>query len=202
MKIIGLTGGIACGKSTIADILRGLGAGIVDADAINNQLTNPGGEALPRIREAFGEFVFYPDGTLNRPVLSGIVFGNDEALQKLNDATHPLITRKMQEQVEECRKMGMLVVVLDVPLLYEAGLQDMADVTVCASAPQELQIERMKQRSGLNREQAMSRIRSQWPLSEKERRADVVIHTDVSLAELRERVHQLYLEWSKQESLF
>ena len=91
MKIIGLTGGIACGKSTIASLLKSMGAFVVDADAINDQLTAPGGEALPLIEQAFGEYVFYPDGTLNRPVLSSIVFQNEEALQRLNAATHPLI---------------------------------------------------------------------------------------------------------------
>ena len=149
MKIIGLTGGIACGKSTIASLLKSMGASIVDADAINAQLTAPGGEALPLIHEAFGDFVFYPDGTLNRPVLSSIVFGNEDALQRLNAATHPLIQKHMLEQIETCRKMGALVVVLDVPLLFEAGLSSLADVTVCASAPEEKQIERLKTRLSL-----------------------------------------------------
>ena len=129
MKIIGLTGGIACGKSTIANLLKDMGASIVDADAINGQLTAPGGEALPLIRQAFGEFVFYPDGTLNRPVLSSIVFQNEDALKRLNAATHPLIQKRMLEEIETCRKMGVLVVVLDVPLLFEAGLSNLVDVT-------------------------------------------------------------------------
>ena len=149
MKIIGLTGGIACGKSTIASLLKSMGASIVDADAINAQLTAPGGDALPLIEEAFGDFVFYPDGTLNRPVLSSIVFGNEDALQRLNAATHPLIQKHMLEQIETCRKMGALVVVLDVPLLFETGLSSLADVTVCASAPEEKQIERTCRRRSL-----------------------------------------------------
>ena len=202
MKIIGLTGGIACGKSTIADLLRSLGATIVDADAINLDLTNPGGEALPRIRDAFGEFVFYPDGTLNRSTLGALVFQNEEALQKLNEATHPLIVRRMVEEIETCRKMGVLLVVLDVPLLFEAGLAHMADITVCASAPEEKQIERLRLRSGLNRQQALNRIHSQWPLSEKERRSDIVIHTDKPIEDLRREVHDLYLEWVKPDFVF
>lgn len=202
MKIIGLTGGIACGKSTIAGLLKSMGAFIVDADDINAQITGPGGDALPLIREAFGDFVFYPDGTLNRPVLSAIVFQNEEALQRLNAATHPMITRRMLEEIETCRKMGTLVVVLDVPLLFEAGLSSLADVTVCASAPEERQIERLKTRSGLDREQALRRIHSQWPLSEKERRSDLVIHTDRPIDELRRDVHELYLEWSKPDFVF
>ena len=135
MKIIGLTGGIACGKSTIASLLKSMGASIVDADAINAQLTAPGGEALPLIHEAFGDFVFYPDGTLNRPVLSSIVFGNEDALQRLNAATHPLIQKHMLEQIETCRKMGALVVVLDVPLLFETGLSSLKKSRSSASRP-------------------------------------------------------------------
>lgn len=202
MKIIGLTGGIACGKSTIANLLKGMGASIVDADAINGQLTAPGGEALPLIRQAFGEFVFYPDGTLNRPVLSSIVFQNEDALKRLNAATHPLIQKRMLEEIETCRKMGVLVVVLDVPLLFEAGLSNLVDVTVCASAPEEKQIERLKTCSGLDREQALRRIHSQWPLSEKERRSDIIIYTDKPMEELYREVHALYMEWSKPESVF
>ena len=202
MKIIGLTGGIACGKSTIASLLKSMCASIVDADAINDQLTAPGGDALPLIEEAFGEFVFYPDGTLNRPVLSSIVFQNEDALQRLNAATHPLIQKHMLEEIETCRKMGVLVVVLDVPLLFETGLSSLADVTVCASAPEEKQIERLKTRSGLDREQALRRIHSQWPLSEKERRSDIIIHTDKPIEELRREVHALYMEWSKPEFIF
>lgn len=116
MKIIGLTGGIACGKSTIASLLKSMGASIVDADAINDQLTAPGGDALPLIEEAFGEFVFYPDSSTAR-CSAPSCFRNEDALQRLNAATHPLIQKHMLEEIETCRKMGVLVVVLDVPLL-------------------------------------------------------------------------------------
>ena len=105
----------------------------------------------------------------------------------------------MLEQIETCRKMGALVVVLDVPLLFETGLSSLADVTVCASAPEEKQIERLKTRSGLDREQALRRIHSQWPLAEKERRSDIIIHTDKPMEELRREVHALYLQWSNPE---
>ena len=119
MKIIGLTGGIACGKSTIASLLKSMGASIVDADAINDQLTAPGGDALPLIEERSANLSFIRTARLNRPVLSSIVFQNEDALERLNAATHPLIQKHMLEQIETCRKMGALVVVLDVPLLFE-----------------------------------------------------------------------------------
>lgn len=202
MKIIGLTGGIACGKSTIAKMLREMGASVVDADAVSAQLTGPGGKALASIRKAFGDSVFFSEGTLNRQALGAIVFSDAEALEKLNTATHPLIREKMLEEIENCREMGASIVVLDVPLLFEAGFDDLADFTVCASAPENVQLERLKERDGLTREQALARIRSQWPLPEKERRCDAVIQTEVPMTELRAKVCEMYLAWSRTDSVF
>ena len=200
MKVIGLTGGIACGKSTISHMLRELGAKVIDADQISHDLTRPGGDGLPAIRKAFGDYVFYPDGDLNRNTLASIVFQNPEERQKLNDALHPLIVKRMQEALETRRKMGTLVVVMDVPLLFEVGLEGLADVTVCASAPQAKQLERLKKRDGLSLEQSMNRIASQWPVSEKEKLSDIVIHTDKPLDELQAEVHQLYHDWVSDET--
>ena len=194
MKTIGLTGGIACGKSTVAKMLEEMGASVVDADAIGAEVTGPGGPALERIREAFGDAVFSPDGTLDRAALGAAVFSDRKRLEQLNAATHPLIRQKMLERIEDCRKRGASIVVLDVPLLFEAGFDDLADMTLCASASEETQIQRLKARNGLNRREALERIRSQWPLEEKERRCDLVIHTDIPKEELRARVGELYLE--------
>jgi len=195
MKIIGLTGGIACGKTTVANMLKELGASIIDADAISHELTAPGGEALPGIREAFGRLVFFPDGTLNREVLAALVFSNEAERETLNKVTHPLILNRLRENIETCRKMGALIVVLDVPLLFEVGAQELADITVCTTSPLEVQIERMRTRSGLGREQAMKRIESQMPLSEKEALSDVVLDTNKPTDELQKEVLKLYNAW-------
>ena len=195
MHIIGLTGGIACGKSTVADMLHACGAAIVDADAISRSLTAPGGKALPLIRETFGDDVFAQDGTLNRPALSQKVFGNAENLRKLNEITHPLIRQEMEDQIEQCRKQNVQVVVLDVPLLFEAGMQHMADETACVFCPEEVQISRMNTRNGYSREEALSRIRSQWPVSKKCDLSDVVIDTNRPLEELKQAVSSLYDQW-------
>lgn len=195
MKIIGLTGGIACGKTTVATMLKELGASIIDADAISHELTAPGGEALPAIREAFGRLVFFPDGTLNREVLGALVFSNEAERETLNRVTHPLILNRLKEDIETCRKMGAVIVVLDVPLLFEVGAEKLADLTVCTTSPEEVQIERMRTRSGLGREQAIKRIESQMPLSEKEARADVVLDTNKPLDELQQEVLKLYNAW-------
>ncbi len=192
MFILALTGGIACGKSTVAEMLRGLGASIIDADEISRFLTAPGGPALPAIREAFGDGVFHADGTLNRPALSAIVFGDEAAIARLNAITHPMIRLEMQSQLETCRKQGAQVVVLDVPLLFEAGMQDMGDVTACVTAPEDIQIARMKSRNGYDCEEAVRRIRSQMPVSEKAARSDLIIDTNLPLETLRKNVEQLY----------
>ena len=195
MLTIALTGGIACGKSTISQMLSSFGAAVIDADAISRSLTAEGGAALPAIRKTFGDTVFHPDGTLNRPALSAVVFGDEQALHTLNAITHPLIQSEMERQMDLCRKAGQEIVVLDVPLLFEANMQHMGDLTVCAFCPQDVQIARMKTRNGFTREEALSRIRNQMPVSEKASRCDVVIHTDLPMEALEENVHRLYQGW-------
>lgn len=195
MKIIALTGGIACGKTTLANMLRELGAPVIDADAISRSLTAPGGKALPALREAFGGEVFQDGQTLNRAALAARVFQDPEQLRKLNAVTHPLIIERMQSEIERCRKSGAPVVVLDVPLLFETGLDRLADETVCVSAPLPVQLKRLMTRNGLTEEQAMRRIQSQMPLCEKEKLADRTISTDCPLEELRARMGRLYRQW-------
>ena len=195
MKIIALTGGIACGKSTLAEMLRDLGTPVIDADAISRSLTAPGGKALPALREAFGGEVFQDGQTLNRAALAARVFQDPEQLRKLNAVTHPLIIERMQSEIERCRDSGAPVVVLDVPLLFETGLDRLANETVCVSAPLPVQLKRLMTRNGLTEEQAMRRIQSQMPLCEKEKLADRTISTDCPLEELRARMGLLYRQW-------
>ena len=146
-------------------------------------------------RRIFGPEVFAPDGTLNRAALGQIVFGNDGARQKLNAALHPLIRQEMERQARAGMECGAQVVVLDVPLLFEAGMQDMAQLVACVHCPEEIQILRMKSRNGYSREEAISRIRSQWPLSEKMRLSDLLISTNQPLEDLRHQVQSLYESW-------
>ena len=196
MFVIALTGGIACGKSTVSGMLSLLGASIIDADQISRSLTAPGGAALPAIRQAFGDSVFHADGTLDRPALSAIVFADKAAIEKLNAITHPLVQQEMERQLAACRKQGSAVVVLDVPLLFEAGMQHMGELVACVTAPEEVQIARMASRNGYSREEAVSRIRSQMPVEQKARLSDVVIDTNKPLTELEKEVETLYQGWS------
>lgn len=195
MPVIALTGGIACGKSTVAAMLRELGAFIVDADEISRSLTAPGGRALGELRAHFGDGIFAPDGTLDRAALGKLVFSDEEKRRELNAILHPLIRQEMQHQAQQGMESGAKAVVLDVPLLFEANMQDMADIVACVHAPEEIQIRRMFSRNGYTREEAVSRIRSQMPVMEKLRLSDLGIDTNVSLDELRETVRSLYESW-------
>ena len=176
--VIGLTGGIACGKSHLTKTLRDAGARIVDADEISRSLTAAGGKALPAIRAAFGEAVFRGE-TLDRRALGAKVFADETARGQLNAILHPMIFEEMRRQIKEADGP----VVMDVPLLYETGLDAWCDEVWCAYVPVKEQISRLRSRDGLTCREARDRIRAQLPAREKARRADRVIRTDRSREE-------------------
>lgn len=188
MIIIGLTGGIACGKTTLSHALRALGARVLDADAFSREATAERGEALPAIRARFGPAVFDAQGGLNRAALGGIVFSDPQARRDLEGIVHPVVNRRILSELERLRRDGTPLAVLDVPLLFEAGMEGLADEIWVAYLPEDLQIHRLMARDGVSREQALRRIRSQMPLSEKLRRADVIIPTTGCRAQSAERV--------------
>ena len=192
MLVLGLTGGIACGKSNISATLAGLGAVIVDGDLLSRELTAPDGDALPAIREAFGDGVFHPDGTLNRRALGSLVFGDDKARETLDGVMQPLLRELILQRIEQARHVGAAVCVLDMPLLYEKGLDALCDRVWCASLPEETQLQRLMARDGITREEALARLRSQLPTAEKARRADVVIDTSGTIQYTKECVTSLY----------
>lgn len=171
--VIGLTGGIACGKSHLARTLRDAGACLVDADEISRSLTAEGGPALEKIRAAFGDGVFQGE-KLDRRALGERVFADESALALLNAILHPMIFEEMRRRIDE--EKG--IVVMDVPLLYETGLDGWCDEIWCAYVPQKEQIKRLRARDGLTRKAALERIRAQMPAREKANRADRVIRTD------------------------
>lgn len=192
MKVLGLTGGIACGKSTISLTLRELGAVIVDGDVLSRELTADGGLALSAIREAFGAGVFRPDGTLDRRALGAVVFSDDTARERLDRIMQPLLRRLILRDIAAARDSGAKVCVLDMPLLYEKGLDMLCDRVWCAVLPRETQIERLMARDGFTREAAEARLRSQLPTAEKAARADVVIDTSGTIRYTKECVMALY----------
>lgn len=186
---IGLTGSIACGKSTVSSYLRESGYTVIDADAISHALTAPGGDALPAIREAFGAAVF--DGAeLNRRALGSAVFGDPEKRAQLNAILHPMILERIYAGLDAHDAPGTLVFA-DVPLLYECGMENRFERVWVVAAQEDTQISRLMTRDHLTREEALARIRSQMPLEEKCRRADAIIHTDDSIPATQRQVRNL-----------
>ena len=192
MKVIAVTGGIACGKTTLVSALKKRGALIIDADAISRALTEAGGQALPEIRATFGEAVFTKEGGLNRKALADVIFSDPKKREKLNGIIHPLVEKEMRRQLRKAEAGGEKIVILDVPLLYEARMDKLADEVWCARLQKEEQIARLMGRDGLTRQEALARIGSQMPLEEKAKRANQVIDTSGSIENSAAIVTALY----------
>lgn len=186
---IGLTGSIACGKSTVSQYLKHKGCPIVDADAISRALTADGGAALPEIRSVFGDGVF-SGASLDRAKLGQLVFADTQKRETLNAILHPMILAEIKRQLDQLDAPGQIVVG-DIPLLYECGMETMFDTVWVVSTTRETQIERLSQRDGLSREQAERRIDAQMPLDEKIRRASAVIDTSASIEVTQRQVDAL-----------
>ena len=186
---IGLTGSIACGKSTVSQYLKQKGCQIVDADAISRALTAEGGAALPEIRKAFGENVF-SGAALDRAKLGQIVFADAQKRETLNAILHPMILAEIRRQVTQFDARGQIVIG-DIPLLYECGMESMFNAVWVVRADRETQIRRLFERDGLSREQAERRIDSQMPLDEKIRRADAVIDTSGTVEQTQKQADAL-----------
>ena len=195
MKVIGLTGGIAAGKSTVSKILQRLGATIVDADEIARLIVEPGSHGWSKIRERFGEEVFLEDGRLDRERLGRIVFSDKDKRRWLDKLTHPLIGVEIARQVGEAAARGAEIVVVDAALLFESsGMEPFVRPVIVVSATQEQQAERLRARDGLADKEIEARIGSQMPLEEKVRLADYVVDNSGSLEETERRVKELWDE--------
>lgn len=193
MKVIGLTGGIASGKSTASAYLRELGAAIVDADAISRASTRCGGAAFEAVCAAFGD-ILGADGEIDRRKLGGIVFADEDARRKLNSIVHPAVMAESRAQIENARASGVKMCILDVPLLFETGMEKLCDETWLIYVPREEQIRRMAERDGLDAAAAAARIDSQMPLEEKLKRADVAIDSSGTIEQTREKLCRLWEE--------
>ena len=190
MKVIGLTGGIASGKTTVARMLEAHGGAIIDADVAAREVVAPGEPALAEIAEAFGPEVLAPDGGLNRPALAGIIFNDEAARQRLNSIVHPRVRARMIAQLDALRRQPEppRFAVLVVPLLLESGHDWALDQVWVVAIPEDVQLERLMQRDQLALEAAQARIQAQMPLSEKLKRADRVIENTGRPAEVEQAV--------------
>lgn len=191
MRLVGLTGGIASGKSTLAAALRDLGAPVIDADAIARAAVRRGTPALREIARIFGTGVVAPDGELDRKAMAAIVFADPAARARLEAVIHPAVRAEVAAETVRLAAAGHDLAFYDVPLLFERGLEGEVDCAVVVHAPPSLQLSRLQARDGMTREEAEARLSAQLPIDEKARRADVVVSNDGDLAWLRSRAAPL-----------
>jgi len=191
MKVIGLTGGIGSGKSMVSQFLAELGAVILDADEIGHEAFKPDTEIWRQVVAAFGRQILTPDGNIDRKKLGNIVFSNPESLSRLNQIMHPRMYALVKAQLEEYRRQGVGVVVLEAPLLLEAGWTPLVDEVWVTTAPEATVLKRLEERTGMSQAESLTRLRSQLPSEERVRQADVVINTDCDLDELKSKVKEL-----------
>ncbi len=193
MKVIGLTGGIASGKSTVSNILRQLGAYIIDADLISREVILKGSDGWNEIVDYFGKGVLLPSGEVCRKKLGNIVFADKEKLQKLNSITHPRIIKRINEIIEKEKVKGkQKVIVLDAAILIEMGMQGMVDEIWLVAVDEKTQIERLMDRDKLSYQNAINRIKVQMPLSKKIKYANCVIDNSKDMGYIRNQVCKLW----------
>jgi dephospho-CoA kinase len=192
VRIVGLTGGIASGKSTVARFFRELGAPVVDADALARQVVEPGSPGLARIVERFGSEILDERGALDRKRLGAIVFASDEDRRALNAITHPLIAQAAAAKMHELAEAGHPIAIYEAALIVENDLQKQLQGLIVVSLPAALQLERLQARDGLGPEEARARLDAQFPLDDKVAVADFVIDNSGAPSQTRDQVVALW----------
>lgn len=189
MLIIGLTGNIGCGKSSLSKIFMDEGIDVVDADIVSRQIFEDE-ELLQTVFEKFGPSIKNNDGSLNRKALGNIVFNDDEKLIELNNITHPRIKDKIFNQIRNLEEQGKPIVILDGALLVETGYLDDVDKLIVVTCDEEIQIERIKKRDNCTKLEALSRIKSQMSQVEKVKYADYTIDNSGTIEELKNKAYK------------
>ena len=193
MLIVGVTGGIGSGKTTVAEMFRRIGAVVIDADEISHQLIYPGRPAWKKIVSTFGKAVLRRDYFIDRKVLAQKVFSDSRQLKKLSGIIHPLVYKAIREKIARIKRPApSAVVILDVPLLLESGGRKHADKLVVVAAPRDVQLKRACEKFGIGRFDALRRIKAQMPLKEKIKIADFVIDNGGSLISTEKQVRVIW----------
>jgi dephospho-CoA kinase len=192
MLKIALTGGPGSGKSTVAQMFRDLGAQVIDADEVAREAVSPGHPAWEELRREFGPDYFREDGSLDRGKLSHLVFQDAKARRKLNAIVHPRVTREIAHQLEELAAQGVNLVMIEVPLLYEAGLEKNYDIVMVVDAGEKEQLERLMARDLRSFQEAQGILGAQWPLNSKKARADFVVDNRDSFEDTYRQVKNLW----------
>ncbi len=202
MLLVGLTGNIASGKSTVARLLAERGAVIIDADVLARRAVEPGTRALDAIVGRWGGRMLLADGTLDRAALREVVFDRPEELETLNGIVHPEVARLRDEELAAARARGDRLVISDIPLLFEKQLTDLFDYIVLVDAPRSIRLERLENDRGLSHDEAMKMIAAQMPAELKRARADFVIENDSDLDSLARQVEQLWTTLEQRGRVF
>jgi dephospho-CoA kinase len=198
MLRVGLTGGIATGKSTVGRMFVELGCHLIDSDNITHQLLEPGQAVHVAVVQAFGERILAPDGTIDRKILGEIVFNDPQARKKLNNLVHPAVVQRQQEWLSEVEAQDPRgIAIVDAALMIEVGTYKKYDKVVLVVCPPAEQRRRLRQRSGLSEEQIETRLRSQMPMEEKMKFADYVIVNSGSFEDAHREVERVYGELRK-----
>lgn len=193
--VIGITGSIATGKSTVSKMIKELGYTVVDADIVARVVVEPGEEAYQKIVEHFGEEILLANGEIDRKKLGDLVFQNKEKRLLLNSIVHPAVRNKMNEEKELAFRRGEKVVFLDIPLLYESNLTYMVDKVLVVYVDQPTQLERLMNRNHLTKEEALARITSQLSIEQKRERADAVIDNRGTIEQTKTQLLSVLKDW-------
>lgn len=190
--VIGLTGGIGCGKTEVAKIFQHLGAKIIDADAIGKSVVETLPNVLKEIVKVFGRKFVNKNGTLKRKELGAYVFADEEKKIQLNRIVHPHLFKRVQQEIEGAQKAGNKIIVVDAALIYETGIENIFDKVVVVNSDLKNRIERIKQRDQLTEDEISHRMAAQMPLEEKVRRATLVITNNGSVESLKEAAEKIF----------
>jgi dephospho-CoA kinase len=200
MLNVGLTGGIACGKSTVAKMFVKNGAHLIDFDELAHEVQKPGKPVWKKVVHHFGEGIIQPDKKIDRVKLGNIVFADKEKLTELNNIVHPLVYQEWHSRLEKIgEKEKHAIVLSDIPLLFEGNMQHLFDLTILVLIAPEEQISRLIMRNGVIKEEAEKRLKNQMPISEKISLADIIIDNEGSIPETEKRVGQVWKELLQKE---
>lgn len=198
--VIGLTGSIGTGKSTVSQMLKEHNIPVIDADVIAREVVKPGEPAYNQIVDAFGEEILLPGGEIDRKKLGEIVFGEEKKRKQLNGIVHPAVRERMLADRDRLADQKENVIVLDIPLLYESGLTHFVEKVIVVYVTEETQLKRLRERDGTSKEEALRRINSQLSIEEKSRMADKIIDNNGTLQETKQQVEQLLSCWDTPEN--
>jgi dephospho-CoA kinase len=194
--VVGLTGGIASGKSTVSNMFIEKGITVIDADVESRLAVQQGEPAYREIVSSFGQEIVLPDGEIDRQKLGSIIFHDEEKRQLLNQIVHPEVRRRINEKKEAAMRNGERIVILDIPLLFESNLINLVDRTLLVYVDRSIQLTRLMERNNLSKDEAISRISSQMPLSDKVKLADEIINNNGSIVDTKRQLDEILTSWS------